>query len=126
MKDVVREREREREIFVDNNRGENIKVSTGANRRDVRREVARRLFNAKSILHNSIPTPSSAGQNRFAKFQWRDEETKRWRYRVVFEVGHLGSRTTTGKRGESRVDDEEEEDDRTSDDELIYRRVNRP
>lgn len=111
LSNIDRKREREREMFVDNNRGENIKVSTGVNRRGVRREVARRLFNAKSILHNSIPTPSSAGQNRFAKFQRRDEETERRRYRIVFEVGHLGSRTISGKRGESRADDEEKEEE---------------
>lgn len=111
LSNIDRKREREREMFVDNNRGENIKVSTGVNRRGVRHEVARRLFNAKSILHNSIPTPSSAGQNRFAKFQRRDEETERRRYRIVFEVGHLGSRTISGKRGESRADDEEKEEE---------------
>lgn len=29
----------------------------------------------------------------------------------MFEVGHLGSRTISGKRGESRADDEEKEEE---------------
>ena len=35
----------------------------------------------------------------------------------MFEVGHLGSRTTTGKRGESRADDEEEEEEKEEEEE---------